>query len=177
MPGSSAGMRVSMSSVMSRVQGLVLVGLMLSISGCERDRQTADPFAVPGAMRMKVEYLTLPEAEARLKALPEGKTLAQVQDPCGQASGPDGASVAWVRAELVNRGHDPAMFCDILINPSAHVIRPRSDDTRTIEEIQADLAVSRTRLAMTNDNMLLTSQATEAALKIINRAPQPAAGG
>ena len=165
-----------MSRTLSSSFLLLGLGLVVLSTGCER-KEKADPFAVAGAMRMKVEYLTLPEAEARLKTLPEGKALAEVQDPCGQAPGPNGASVAWVRAELVKQGHDPAMFCDILINPAAHVRQPRSGETRPIEQIEADLAASRIRLAMMNDKNLLTHQATEAALKIINRAPQPATTG
>ena len=162
-----------MSRTFSLIAVLPVLGLTVLLAGCER-KEKADPFAVAGAMRMKVEYLTLPEAEARLEALPEGKALAQVQDPCGQGAGPEGASVAWVRAEMVEKGHDPAVFCDILINPTAHVRKPDAERVRTTAEMEADLLASRARLAMMNDNSLLTHQATEAALKIINRAPQQA---
>lgn len=143
----------------------------LALTACEREKKP-DPFAVPGAMRLQVEYLTLPEAEARLKALPEGKTLAQIEDPCGQAAGPDGASVAWVRAELVKTGHDPKTFCDILLNPTAHIRKANDESVRTTEQLEADLIASRARLALMQDNSALTHQATEAALKIINRAPR-----
>lgn len=143
----------------------------LVLTACERERKS-DPFAVPGAVRMKIEYLTLPEAEARLKALPEGRALAQIDDPCGEASGPEGASVAWVRSELVTQGHDPEVFCDVLINPAAHIRKASDDSVRTTEQLEADLIASRARLALMNDKNRLTDQATEAALKIINRAPQ-----
>lgn len=140
------------------------------LAACEREKKP-DPFYVSGAMRLESEFLTLSAAEERLKTIPEGRALPQVEDPCGDAPGPEKASQAWVRAELVRLGHDPKMFCDILQNPTAP--RPEPEKTpETLEEMRPRIAAMQARTAMMRDNLNLKYQAEAEAIRILNAAPR-----
>lgn len=151
-----------------RTQTVLLAALMLV--ACEREKKP-DPFHVPGAMRLESEFLTLSAAEERLKALPEGQALPQVEDPCGDAPGPEKASQAWVRAELVRLGHDPEMFCDILRNPTAAATEPAKAN-ETLEEMRPRMAAIQARTAMLRDKLNLQHQAEVEAVRILNRGPR-----
>lgn len=153
-----------------RPQTFLLSALLLA--ACEREKKP-DPFHVPGAMRLESEFLTLSAAEERLKALPEGRALPQVEDPCGDAPGPEKASQAWVRAELVRLGHDPKMFCEILRNPTATTTEPVKAN-ETLEEMRPRIAAIQARTAMLRDKLNLQHQAEVEAVRILNLAPRGA---
>lgn len=150
-----------------RTQTVLFAALLLA--ACEREK-TPEPFAVPGAMRLESEFLTLSAAEERLKTIPEGRALPQVQDPCGDASGPEKASQAWTRAELARLGHDPKTFCPILKSPVVSASEP-DEPPKTYEQMRGDNDARIARLQIMRTHMALEDQAAAEAIRILNGAP------
>ena len=91
---------------------IVCLALPLLLAGCQREPER-DPFAMPGAVRLQVQTITFIDGQEMALRTRAGRALTQVEDPCGGPAGPTGMSYAWLNAEVIAAGHDPALTCEM----------------------------------------------------------------
>lgn len=143
---------------------IVCLALPLLLAGCQREPER-DPFAMPGAVRLQVQTITFIDGQEMALRTRAGRALTQVEDPCGGPAGPTGMSYAWLNAEVIAAGHDPALTCEMAA-PGYRVPVP-PDRLPTPEERAARDA----RYALMDDKMRLLNQGNAEQVRFLNALP------
>lgn len=142
---------------------LALAAVSALLAACEREK--ADPFAVPGAVRLQVQTITFLDGQEMALRTRAGRALAQVEDPCGGPAGPTGMSYAWLNAQVIAAGHDRDLTCAMAA--PGYRAPPLPDRPMTPEERAARDA----RHALLADKLRLMDQGNAEQVRFINALP------